>query len=83
MSTGMRRAKESVGTDDIERIVRTYKSRTFGFASRNFYVSFLAALEIDHHPEKYFKDIEPLPEVKFAEVATPSFVPVSALERTR
>lgn len=80
-AAGMRRAKEAMGTDDIERIVRNYKSPTFGFASRNFYVSFLAALEIDHNPQKYFKDIEPLPEVKFAEVQTPSFVPVSALER--
>jgi len=65
-AAGMRRAKDSMGTDDIERIVRNYKSPSFGFASRNFYVSFLAALEIDHNPEKYFKDIEPLPEVKFA-----------------
>jgi membrane-bound lytic murein transglycosylase D len=81
-AAGMRRAKESVGTDDIERIVRTYKSPTFGFASRNFYVSFLAALENDNNPDKYYKDQEPQPEVKFAEVATPSFVPVSALERT-
>jgi len=81
-AAGMRRAKESVGTDDIERIVRTYKSPSFGFASRNFYVSFLAALEVDHNPDKYFKDLEPLPEVKFAEISTPSFVPISSLERT-
>jgi membrane-bound lytic murein transglycosylase D len=80
-AAGMRRAKESMGTDDIERIVRNYKSPSFGFASRNFYVSFLAALEIDHNPEKYFKGIEPLPEVKFAEVAMPSFVGVGSLER--
>src|SRR6202047_4126877 len=31
---GVRRAKETLGTDDIVRIVRTYKGRTFGFASR-------------------------------------------------
>ncbi len=81
-AAGMRRAKDSMGTDDIERILRNYKSPSFGFASRNFYVSFLAALEIDHNPEKYFKDLEPLPEVKFAEVSTPSFVPIGSLERT-
>ena len=81
-AAGMRRAKDTVGTDDIERIVRNYKSPSFGFASRNFYVSFLAALEIDHNPEKYFKDIEPLAEVKFAEIPTPSFVPIGSLERT-
>src|ERR1700724_1408342 len=34
---GVRRAKETLGTDDIVRIVRTYKGRTFGFASGNFY----------------------------------------------
>ena len=80
-AAGMRRAKDAVGTDDIEKIVRTYKSPSFGFASRNFYVSFLAALEIDRNPEKYFGNIEPLPEAKFTEVTTPSFVPIGSLER--
>ena len=51
---GMRRARELLGTDDIVRIVREYHSPTFGFASRNFYVSFLAALTIAQNPEKYF-----------------------------
>jgi len=51
---GMRRAVEKLGTDDIAVIVREYESRTFGFASRNFYLAFLAALEIDTHPEKFF-----------------------------
>jgi len=58
-TAGVRRAKETLGTDDIVRIVRSYSSRTFGFASRNFYVSFLAALDIDRNPDKYFG---PLPK---------------------
>lgn len=78
-AAGMRRAKDALGTDDIERIVRNYKSPSFGFASRNFYVSFLAALEIDSNPEKYFGSFNPLPEMKFHEVAVPSFVPISSL----
>ena len=53
-ASGMRRAARRMGTKDIDKIVREYKSRTFGFASRNFYVGFLAALEIDSNPEKYF-----------------------------
>src|ERR1700722_16204265 len=77
---GVRRAKETLGTDNIVTIVRNYKGRTFGFASRNFYVSFLAALEIDHNPEKYFGAIEPNPEVKFQEVVLPAFVQLTALE---
>ena len=40
---GMRRAVENLGTEDIGTINREYQGRTFGFASRNFYVAFLAA----------------------------------------
>ncbi len=51
---GMRRACTQLGTDDIVKIVRNYHSPTFGFASRNYYVSFLAALRLDSDPERYF-----------------------------
>jgi LysM repeat protein len=78
---GVRRAKETLGTDDIVRIVRNYKGRTFGFASRNFYVSFLAALEVDRNPEKYFGPVERLSEARFQEVTVPAFVQISSLER--
>ena len=79
-TAGMLRAKEQLGTDDIVRIVRQYTSRTFGFASRNFYVSFLAALEIDRNPEKYFGPIERDGEAKFQQVSVPGYVSIKALE---
>jgi membrane-bound lytic murein transglycosylase D len=78
----MRRAKEKQGTDDIVTIIRTHQSRTFGFASRNYYVAFLAALEIDRDPEKYFGPLTRRAEVKTQSFALPAYVPVSALERT-
>jgi len=53
-AAGMRRAVNQLGTDDIATILRKYDSRSFGFASRNFYLAFLAALEIDNNPEKFF-----------------------------
>ena len=81
-SAGMLRAKESMGTDDIAKIVRGYTSRTFGFASRNFYVSFLAALEIDRNPEKYFGSLQRESEARFREVPLPAYVSVSALAKT-
>jgi membrane-bound lytic murein transglycosylase D len=55
---GMRRARDQLGTDDIGVIVQQYDSKSFGFASRNFYACFLAALEIDSDPQKYFPGIE-------------------------
>ena len=64
-AAGMRRAARQVGTTNIVTILRKYKSRSFGFASRNFYPSFLAALEISNQPEKYFKNIKLAAPVNF------------------
>jgi membrane-bound lytic murein transglycosylase D len=81
-AAGMRRAKETVGTDDFVKINRTYNSRTFGFASRNFFPSFLAALTIDENPEKYFGALQRRPEIKFRELPMPAYVRLTTLERT-
>src|SRR5579862_9432929 len=80
-TAGVLRAKETLGTDDIAKVVRSYTSRTFGFASRNFYVSFLAALDIDRNPEKYFGALLRNGEVRFHELQLPAYIPASSLER--
>ena len=64
-AAGMRRASKKVGTTDIVTILRKYKSRSFGFASRNFYPSFLAAVEISKQPENYFKNIRLSPPANY------------------
>jgi membrane-bound lytic murein transglycosylase D len=43
---GVRVAKETVGTSAVEDIIVCYNGRRFGFASRNFYPEFLAALDL-------------------------------------
>ncbi|UCF37449.1 MAG: LysM peptidoglycan-binding domain-containing protein [Acidobacteriota bacterium] len=50
---GMRRAKSQYG-DDLRMIVDNYRSKYFGFASRNFYAEFLAALDVSRNSEYYF-----------------------------
>ncbi len=55
---GMRRAVRVTGTEDIETIVRQYKGRSFGFASRNFYVAFLAAQDVVRNERVHFGPIE-------------------------
>jgi membrane-bound lytic murein transglycosylase D len=52
---GMANAKAQHGSD-IGRIVKHYKGRAFGFASRNFYASFVAAREVAEHPNRYFPE---------------------------
>ena len=76
---GMRRAQEQLGTSDIVTIVRKYNSRSFGFASRNFYVAFLAALEIDQNPEKFFGPIRRNPVDTSLVLTVPTYVPASRL----
>src|ERR1700736_5191898 len=80
-TAGVRHAKETLGPDDIVKVVRSYSSRTFGFASRNFYVSFLAALDIDRNPEKYFGALQKQSETRFQELQVPAYVPMATLER--
>jgi membrane-bound lytic murein transglycosylase D len=78
---GVRRARDLLGTDDIVRIVREYHSPSFGFASRNFYVSFLAALSIAQNPEKYFGHVARDAEFGFHELKLPSSASLPALVR--
>ena len=78
-TAGMRRAQEQMGTSDITEIVRNYSSRSFGFASRNFYVAFLAALEIDANPDKFFGPVKRNPVDSSRVVVMPNFVPASQI----
>jgi membrane-bound lytic murein transglycosylase D len=78
---GVRRARELLGTDDIVRIVRDYHSPSFGFASRNFYVSFLAALSIAQEPEKYFSGVVRDHEFGFRELKMPASASLATLVR--
>jgi membrane-bound lytic murein transglycosylase D len=77
---GMMRAVAAVGTKNIVTIVRRYHTPMFGFASRNFYVCFLAALEVERHARRYFGVIHELPEEHFREVPMPAYVAIGPLE---
>jgi membrane-bound lytic murein transglycosylase D len=78
---GLRRAQDELGSSDIAVIVKRYQGKTFGFASRNFYVAFLAALEVDRNAEKYFGPISRLPETDSTTVELPDYIPVDALAK--
>lgn len=75
---GMRRAKRKFGTD-IGKIVSRYSSRSFGFASRNFYSEFLAALYISNNYQEFFPDLQVEPSQKYVEFNLPHYVTVRTL----
>jgi membrane-bound lytic murein transglycosylase D len=78
---GLRHAQDELGTSNIAVIVKRYQGATFGFASRNFYVAFLAALEVDRNAEKYFGPLTHPPDTQSTVVTVPDYVPVDALAR--
>ncbi len=55
---GMQRAVESMGSSDLVTIVRGYRGPAFGFASRNFYAEFLAAVAVEKGYRDHFGEIE-------------------------
>lgn len=75
---GMKKARRKFGTD-IGKISRYYRSRSFGFASRNFYAEFLAALHIATNYEKYFGVIEFHEPKNYLAFEIPDYITVGAL----
>lgn len=80
-AAGMRRAVRKLGTDDITTIVRQYRSRTFGFSSRNFYPAFLAAVDVHFNAEKYFGPLHRDQPVDSELVQIPAFITANTLQR--
>ncbi|MFZ8927918.1 MAG: LysM peptidoglycan-binding domain-containing protein [Pseudohongiellaceae bacterium] len=81
-ANGIARAIRDVGSTDIGRIIADYKGPRFGFASRNFYPQFLAALHVDQNAQEYFglilKDREP----DFQTVELDAFIDAEILAET-
>ncbi len=71
---GMKRAVAKTGSNDISVIIQKYSSRSFRFASSNFYGCFLAASEIAGNYKIHFPGIVLLPAIKFTDTKLPYFI---------
>jgi membrane-bound lytic murein transglycosylase D len=78
---GMMRAVSEVGTSDIGEIVRRYDGPSFGFASRNFYAEFLAALDVDEHADRHFGPIVASRDQPTTRIRVEPSVPLAAAAR--
>lgn len=54
---GMARAKKVVGSNDFAMILEKYHSRSFKFASKNFYAEFIAAVHVRANYKKLFGEV--------------------------
>lgn len=51
---GLKKAAKKLGTTDFATIIEKHRSNSFGFASENFYCSFLAALTAQYYAAEIF-----------------------------
>jgi membrane-bound lytic murein transglycosylase D len=62
---GVVRAREAIGSADLGELVARYRGPGFGFAARNYYAEFLAALHVMRHASHYFPELAPVRMVEY------------------
>jgi membrane-bound lytic murein transglycosylase D len=65
---GIARAVAEVGSDNLVDLIQRYSHPNWGFAPKQFYAEFLAAVEIGTNLNKYFPDLELDASVEIKEV---------------
>ena len=78
----MKRAKRTLGTDDMNVIIKNYKNRRFGFASKNFYATFMATVEISENPEAYFPSFTPPKKFEFSTIRLAKALTLRQISKT-
>lgn len=70
--SGMKKLMREYQTTNIADLIERAESRTFQFASKNFYACFLAALDVEAHADKYFPKPTIAPEIPFETYILPT-----------
>jgi membrane-bound lytic murein transglycosylase D len=78
---GIFRAMDTVGTQGLMEIIRRYQSPTFGFASKNFYAEFLAAVNIAKNSNAYFPFLRTHAPLNLREIEIKRPLPIHSLLR--
>lgn len=78
-TSGVARAARETGTREIAEIIAkvdTTDNKNFGFASKNFYACFLAALHVAKNSDRYLGAIPRAKKLEFDEFVMPDFMAV-------
>jgi membrane-bound lytic murein transglycosylase D len=79
---GVARAVREVGSRNLADIIDRYEGKTFGFASQNFYASFMGALHVAKHSDIYLGAIPRARKLEFDQFIMPDYMEYSTfLER--
>ena len=66
----LEQAVARLGTTDIGTIIKNFSHPGYGFASRNFFLEFLAALDVAENADKYFGSVQHDPPLRYDVVST-------------
>jgi membrane-bound lytic murein transglycosylase D len=80
---GMARAVSEVGSNDLVALIQKYNHHYWGFAPKNFYAEFLAAVEIGKNATQYYPGLEIDPPLVIEEVEVTKNTTVVALASSR
>ena len=78
---GLQAAVDATGTTDIAVIIKTYRGKRFGFASRNFYPEFLAAMLVEGNFEDHFGPLHTEAPLVHDEVTLQHAIPLRTAAR--
>jgi membrane-bound lytic murein transglycosylase D len=76
---GMARAVAAVGSDNLVDLIQRYEHPNWGFAPKQFYAEFLAAVEIGTNLNKYYPDLQLDAPVEIKEVELNSTTPLTSV----
>lgn len=79
--SGIARALKAVRGETLMDLIERYDNPRFGFASRNFYAEFLAAVDVVEAAATHFPDLSPRTPVDFETVRVDAYVPYETLRR--
>jgi membrane-bound lytic murein transglycosylase D len=78
---GLVKGMKKLGTRNLADLIQRYESPSFGFASKNFYTSFLAALDAHRDYKRYLGEVPIERPLAFSEFTTQHYVSYHALQR--
>ena len=78
---GVAAAADAVGTTDIATIIKNYRGKRFGFASRNFYPEFLAAMVVEKNFKDHFGPLHTEAPLTHDEVTVKTAIPLRTAAR--
>ncbi len=78
---GVARGLKRTQAETLEELIESYNHRRFGFASKNFYAEFLAALETSRNHRKYFGSLRLDQPLQFDTVELPYYTSSKDLEK--